>query len=97
MPYLTNIGTRGRIRIENKSGVGSRGYHIFRINNVVVCRWGGVQVKPGRTIVWSGRPQEKKYRHRNDVAAKLFVEKRLKKLQLPHEGYDKLPVGQKIW
>lgn len=97
MPYLVNVGTRGSIK-KNKSRVGSRGYHIYRRKNIVVCRWGSISVRYGKKIVfmWTGEPAEKRYRYQSEEDAASNYEKKLKKMQLPHEGYNRLPKGNKI-
>lgn len=98
MAYLVNIGIGGRIK-ENKYRVGSRGYHIYRKQKIVVCRWGRVSVcdRRGNMFTWSKTPQEQVYHHRTITAAKVFYAKQLRKMQLPHEAYQKLPIGWKIY
>ena len=92
MPYLTNIGPRN----ENECGFGSRGYHIYRRGNTVICKWGQVEVIPGRKIktVWK-YIKSNEIRHRSKEKAIGTLKKQLR--GLTKKGYRQLPTGIKIF
>src|ERR1700730_5712205 len=56
MAYFVKIGAIP----ENKSGVGSRGYHAYRRGKRIIRIWGAVQVMPGRRFYWAHIKQQKK-------------------------------------
>jgi hypothetical protein len=69
MPYLVKIGAIQT----NKSGVGSRGYHIYRRSQTLVTVWGRVEVRPReRDFTGQARPNIRIFRaelwrrHEND-------------------------------
>lgn len=90
MAYLVRIGA---IR-ENRSGVGSRGYHVFRRGTVVIIDWGGVEVLRNRRFHWISEPQGMTYRRRSVENAKALL------LEIVQDqigqGYSRLPVGVRI-
>lgn len=88
MPYFVSIGA---IK-SNKSGVGARGYHLFRRGRTIISRWGAVEVLPGRMFRWVWRRQ-KTYLMRSEIAAKSSYQRRLRERSA---SYDRLPVGATI-
>lgn len=91
MAYFVNVGTFQ----ENKSGVGSRGYQLFRRGKHVITRWGGIAVTSKREFHWCYKPKEKIYPCESVQAAK----QKLSQLRLhrtENENYSRLPVGIKI-
>ncbi len=92
MPYFVQIG----LIPENKTGVGSRGYHVYRRGTRVRVVWGPVGTVRGRTVkmVWERTTVHTDYRCRSERAAiaKLqdIVSSRIR------EGYSRLPVGARI-
>src|SRR6185503_6001348 len=91
MVYFVRIGAIPT----NWSGVGSRGYQIFRRGKVVTVRWGPVEVRPGRHFFWRGRT-EKRFRCRSVQTARAWygeeIERRVKR-----QRYSRLPVGHRIF
>lgn len=88
MPYFVRIGAeRG-----NKSGVGSRGYHLQRRGRSILARWGGVRVN-NRQFTWSSYPQEKLYKYRTESDAKSDLLRRIRERE---RRYSRLPAGQSI-
>jgi hypothetical protein len=77
MAYFVKIGAIDR----NKSGVGSRGYQLFRRGRKVIARWGSVRVAPGRKFYWAYRPQEKVYPYRSEEMARERLQE-LKRLRV---------------
>lgn len=88
MPYFVRIGA---IK-SNQSGVGARGYHLFRRGRTIITRWGAVAVLPGRAFRWIWR-REKTYLMRSEAAAKSSYQRRLRERSA---SYDRLPVGASI-
>lgn len=91
MAYFARIGA---IR-QNKSGVGARGYQLFRRGRQIMARWGSVKVAPGRKFSWAYGPQEKKYRYASEQAAREAMQELIKR-RVESEGYSRLPAGSKI-
>jgi len=91
MAYLINIG----VFPENTSGVGSRGYHVFRRGLIVVTVWGGIEVGPGRKFYWTQTTTHKKYRHHSERAAIARLRGIVERLTLCN-GYTRLPAGAPI-
>ena len=91
MPYFVKIGAFE----QNKGGVGSRGYHLFRRGPRIVTRWGAVAVAQGRKFHWCFSPQEKIYLHRTEKSARLDLKERIRQ-RVELEGYSGLPTGVKI-
>jgi hypothetical protein len=90
MAYFVRIGAfRG-----NVSGVGSRGYHIFRRAQKVIVRWGAIEVRPGARFYWR-YAQEKVFRFRSVSAAASRLAAEIKRRAV-RERYSQLPRGQKI-
>jgi hypothetical protein len=91
MPYFVKIGPMPR----NKSGVGSRGFHIYRRGANVRCVWGAVEVRPGRQFFWAHTTQHRIWRCASVAAAvrktRLLSDERVRK-----DGYARLPVGARI-
>jgi hypothetical protein len=92
MPYLVQIGP---IR-ETKTGIGSRGYHVYRRSSRIRVVWGPVRTVRGRTVkfLWERTTMHKDYRCSSERAAiarlKDIVTARLR------EGYSLLPAGARI-
>jgi hypothetical protein len=88
MPYFVRIGA---IR-SNQSGVGSRGYQLFRRGRNIVVRWGPVKVMPGRQFFWIYK-QEKRHHLASETAARAefhrLIEERAR-------TYSQLPLGSRI-
>jgi hypothetical protein len=91
MPYLVRIG----VIPSNVSGVGSRGYHVFRRGRTVVRRWAGVEVTNTREFYWCQERQELRERRRSEEAARATLRRHLKRLE-DGDGYDRLPRGVRI-
>jgi hypothetical protein len=90
MAYFVRIGAIPT----NWSGVGSRGYHIFRRGKVVTVRWGPVEVRPGRNFYWRGKT-EKRFVHRSEQSARTWYGGEIER-RLMRERYSRLPTGTKI-
>ncbi len=92
MPYLSQIGSIP----QNTTGIGSRGYHVYRRGTRVRVVWGPVDVIRGRSVrlAWSQTTMHKDYRCRSVPAAKAtllaIVDDRLR------EGYTRLMPGARI-
>ena len=95
MPYLINIGSGGD-NSRNLTGVGSRGYQIFRVGMVVVCRWAGVSVSHRRQFTWTRIPAEKRFRYRTVAAAREFLTLRVSNMTRVASGYSVLSRGIRI-
>src|SRR5262245_2373882 len=91
MPYLVCIGAIP----SNKSGVGSRGYHVSRAGRRVVRRWGAVEVTSTRKFHWCRKPQEREENCSSEGAARHRV-LRITKILQDRDGYDQLPSGSRI-
>ncbi len=91
MPYFVKIGA---IK-QNVSGLGSRGYHLFRRNKYIIARWGSLQVAPGPKFCWCCKPQEKKYKYRTESDARIALTEFIR-LRIEREGYSRLPARGKI-
>jgi len=88
MPYFVRVGAIH----SNKSGVGSRGYQLFRRGRNVIVRWGSVKVMPGRRFFWIYK-QEK----RSHLASEMAARAELKELvEARSKSYSKLPRGARI-
>ncbi len=90
MTYFVRVGPFR----ENASGVGARGYHIFRRGNKVVVRWGAIEVKPGARFLWR-YVKEKLCRFGSTNAAKVWLANELNR-RSERRDYSPLPTGQKI-
>ena len=91
MPYFVKVGAIP----ENLSGVGARGYHLFRRGLCVVVLWGGIVVGSGRRFYWnSKKTQRKKFRFRSVDGAQRKVAALL--AERTSRGYSRLPAGAKI-
>lgn len=88
MPYFVRVG----VVEQNLSGVGTRGYHLFRRGRTVVARWGPVEVLPGRQFRWVYR-RERRYTMRSEAVAIADYERRVADRM---ESYDRLPRGVSI-
>jgi hypothetical protein len=91
MAYFVKIGSIPT----NKSGVGSRGYQLFRRGRYIVVRWGAVEVIKPRRFYWCYKPQEKIYSCKSALAAKEEM-REMTRHRIENEGYSALPVGAKI-
>jgi hypothetical protein len=91
MAYFVKIGAIP----QNKSGVGARGYQIFRRGRNVITRWGAVTVAPGRKFPWAYRYQEKIFKFRSVLAAQEEL-RGLIRIREERDGYSRLPAGAKI-
>mgnify|MGYP001351584732 CR=1 FL=1 len=62
-----NIG----VEKKNLSGIGSRGYYIFRRKKSIIIHYGAIETVGivGRKIVWAGKPHivEKKFKSINEA------------------------------
>ncbi len=88
VPYFVRIGA---IK-SNQSGVGARGYHLFRRGRTIVTRWGAVVVLPGRVFRWIWR-REKRFSMRSEAAARASYQRLVKERSAT---YDRLPPGVSI-
>lgn len=88
MPYFVRIGAVD----SNKSGVGSRGYQLFRRGRHIVARWGAVKVIPGRRFFWIYQ-REDKYPCTSEKAARAKLRELVKSRS---KSYSKLPKGVRI-
>jgi hypothetical protein len=95
MAFLVNIGSGGT-NYRNKSGVGSRGYHIFQRDTTVVCRWAGVAVSSKREFTWTRKPREQMFTHRTRKAASAYLAKRIHTMTQSGAGYRELQPGVRI-
>jgi len=90
MPYFVRVGPfRG-----NVSGVGARGYHIFRRAQKVIVRWGAIEVRPGARFYWR-YTSEKVFRLGSVTAAASKLAAEIKR-RTGREHYSRLPSGQRI-
>lgn len=99
MGYYVNVGHFN----ENKSGLGSRGWRIWRRGNSVHLMWGAVRVhhlKRKVVIEWTElRPQVRTHRFRSASLAEKFRLLRIKTKtsgRNGNKGYSKLSKGGKI-
>jgi len=76
----------------NLSGVGARGYQLFRRGRSIVARWGPVVVLPGANFRWVYW-QQKVYKLASETAAKT---KYAKLLTQRAATYSRLPTGRSI-
>jgi hypothetical protein len=90
MAYFVNIGASK----ENKSGVQSRGYHLFRRANHVIARWGAIMVTKDRKFYWCYSPQEEIYKYRSEQEARNAIQELI--WERERGGYSRLPVGARI-
>jgi hypothetical protein len=91
MAYFVRIGAIQ----QNKSGVGARGYQLFRRGRQIVERWGAVKVAPGRKFSWAYSPQDKTYRYKSEEAAREAMQSLVRR-RIEQEDYERLPMGAKI-
>ena len=92
MAYLVKIGAFPR----NQSGVGARGYHIFRRGKQVYTVWGSVEVRPDRRFYWARTTQHKSFRCSSPAAA-IRKRRALIDSRVMERGYSLLPVGVRIF
>jgi hypothetical protein len=88
MPYFVQLGPIA----SNQSGVGSRGYQLFRKGCTIITRWGPVEVRPGRRFFWVHR-QERCYPMRSERLAREEYHRRLAARVV---SYKRLPKGVQI-
>ena len=91
MPYLVKIGAIP----ENTSGVGSRGYHVYRRKRRVTTVWGHIEVRPRSQFYWAHTTQHQVRTFRTVRAAAAYVKTVLRRF-LDGESYSRLPQGVKI-
>ena len=91
MAYFVRIGAIPT----NQSGVGARGFHIFRRGSHVYSVWGRIEVRPGPRFYWAHTTTHKIYRCYSPAAA---VRKRraLIHSRVAERGYSLLPTGVRI-
>lgn len=92
MPYLTRVG---HIPL-NKTGVGARGYHVYRRGKSVRVIWGAIEVERRQTvrICWARATAQRDYRYRTESAAADALQQIVEEKEL--KGYVRLGVGAKI-
>lgn len=96
MSYLVRVGRIDR----NESGVGARGYSVHCEGNVVVVRWGPIDVRKA-CFYWRHPPREKRLRFGSPQLARREAE-RLRQIKcrtgvrMGHGGYKRLPKGKII-
>lgn len=90
MAYLVKIGSIPT----NKSGVGARGYQLYRRAKRIITVWGGVEVRGRRKFYWTSTTQHKPVECGSELEAiaelKALIEQRRQK------GYSLLPAGVHI-
>lgn len=91
MPYFVKIGAIA----SNLSGVGSRGFHIYRRGCRVFTIWGSIEVRPGRQFFWAYTTQYKSFRCASPAAA-VTKWNALVEMRAERRGYSRLPVGTRI-
>ncbi len=85
----------------NKSGVGARGYHVFRRGTAVVCRFGKIEVTGGGAsrFKWAHHVSERVYRCRTVKKAlehKKLLEQGLMTPFATRDAYRRLPRGVRL-
>ena len=90
MPYFVRIGPIDT----NRTGVGSRGYHIFRRGRKVVVQWGAIEVRPARRFYWIFR-ERKIFPHPSTKSASVWLALEIRR-RVVREKYLRLPPGQRI-
>jgi len=93
MAYLIKIG----LHPQNKSGLGSRGYRVWRRGTVVNVEFGPIECVGGGggTHRWLHPPQTRGSRHfSTEREAELF--RRAKVAEKQARGYQRLPSGRRI-
>lgn len=92
MAYFVRVG----VISENKSGVGARGYQIYRRGSSVITRWGGLEVTTRRSYFWAVKtPQEKIYKCRTPELARMKYAA-LVRHRVDDEKYEHLPLAVPI-
>ena len=90
MAYFVKIGPFP----ENWSGVGSRGYHIYRRGKTVIVRWGAIEVKSGARFYWR-YANPKTFPFKSEQAAKAWLAAEIERRE-SRQRYSRLPPGQRI-
>ena len=90
MPYLVRIGAIE----ENVTGVGSRGYWLFRRGCRVIRRWGAVLVLRKRRLQWADGYYEQTDTFTSTAEAVAAYQQHLSRLA--SHNYSRLPSGAKI-
>lgn len=90
MAYFVRVGAFDG----NVSGVGARGYHIFRRAHKVIVRWGAIEVKAGPRFYWRYY-QQKVFRFGSVGTAASWLAGEIDR-RIRRERYSRLPPGQKI-
>jgi hypothetical protein len=88
MAYFVRIGAIPH----NQSGVGSRGYHIFRRGKRVFAVWGPVEVRRGRRFYWCATRQYVQHNCRSTGEA-IALRGELVAKRTAATGYSRLPAG----
>jgi hypothetical protein len=99
MPYFINIGLFKGL----KSGLGARGWHIWRKGKAINVCFGPIEVRnryPKR-FTWAAGPTKQKFSKSSVEAAKKEMQRRIGEKQSERrangdKAYQKLPAGQKI-
>lgn len=91
MPYFVKIGAVPG----NASGVGARGYHLFRRKSRITTVWGPVEVRPGRRFYWVFTTQHK-ILPCGSVSAAVRQMATLIEERTTKRGYSRLPPGARI-
>jgi hypothetical protein len=99
MAYFISIGRFKGL----KSGVGSRGWQIWRRGKAVRVRWGPIDVLRGypKRFVWAAECEPNRYTFRTEKAAREERQRRIRQKTTGTLGsrdsvYQPLPKGQKI-
>jgi len=92
MPYFTLVGNVA----SNKTGVGARGYHVYRRGTRVRVVWGPINTFRSRTVrlEWSRTTIYKDYHCRTLRAAVRKLRELIQAREL--EGYKRLPTGARL-
>lgn len=91
MAYFVKIGGIP----SNVSGVGTRGFHIYRRGCDVFTVWGAVEVRPRRRFFWAYTTTYKRFRRASPEAA-IRKRRALVKFRAEQRGYSRLPPGTRI-
>lgn len=93
MSYFVKIGP-----IEgNLTGVGSRGYHLYRRGTTVYAVWGpaGWERKSDLCFFWTRTTNHKAIKCRTTAAARTRL-RALEEERVERKGYRRLPIGARI-
>ena len=90
MPYFVRVGA---IR-SNLSGVGARGYHIFRRKRKVIVRSGAIEVRARARFFWR-YVAERAYSFRSERDAMTWLAAEIYR-RVALRRYSRLPKGHRI-